>query len=382
MPFIWERDYVFRCDHTRALFARLAPEDRLALPWSPEHIDWRHYWLDVHMNGLEKWVFPSLEEEFEQKPRSFYTYKDLLEMFDATTKHHKSRVALRQLPDPDGAREPVHYTYADLLELALRAAAALRQRGMGVGDRVMVLSENRPEWGITYFGVLKAGGVVVPVDAQLPLGDVINILRSSRARVAVVSDKQARRLDDERSGHKDSGTAAAGRAMLEARAREAGLDVQVVAFEDVVGAEPALSPGALVHQPKGDEVASLIYTSGTTGNPKGVMLSHRNFSSLISKLAGVFDLSRHDGLLSVLPLHHTFEFTAGLLMPLMRGAQVSYLAETSTEALQDAFDEGGVTGMIGVPALWQLLERKIEKQFSDRGPWWLRAFKALTDTNR
>ena len=386
MPFIWERDYVFRCDSTRALFARLAPEDRLAIPWTPDKIDWRHYWLDVHMNGLEKWVFPSLEEEFEQKPRSFYTYKDLLEMFDATTKHHKSRVALRQLPEPkakstpDQGREPTHYTYADMQELALRSAASLRQRGVTPGDRVMLLSENRPEWGITYFGVLKAGAIVVPVDAQLPLGDLVNILRSSRARVAVVSDKQAIRLAEDAGGNGKS-TAAAGRALLETRAREANLECKCIPFEDTLG-EPAVSPGALVHQPKGDDIASLIYTSGTTGNPKGVMLSHRNFSSLISKLAGVFDLNRHDGLLSVLPLHHTLEFAAGLLMPLMRGAQVSYMAETSTEALQEAFDEGGITGMVGVPALWQLLERKIEKQFSDRGPWWARAFRGLTDANR
>ena len=92
------------------------------------------------------------------------------------------------------------------------------------------------------------------------------------------------------------------------------------------------------------------------------MLSHRNFSSLLSKLAGVFDIDKHDGLLSVLPLHHTFEFTAGLLMPLMRGAQITYLDEIDADALSGAFDEGNITGMVGVPALWQLLQRKIDKQ--------------------
>src|SRR5678815_3918298 len=66
---------------------------------------------------------------------------------------------------------------------------------------------------------------------------------------------------------------------------------------------------ALVPHAKGDDLASLIFTSGTTGRPKGVMLSHRNFTSLLSKLASVFDIDKHDGLLSVLPLHHTFEFT-------------------------------------------------------------------------
>src|SRR5207247_7667522 len=67
-------------------------------------------------------------------------------------------------------------------------------------------------------------------------------------------------------------------------------------------------------------VASLIFTSGTTGRPKGVMLSHRNLTSMVSMLSSVFDMDTSDGVLSVLPLHHTFEFSTGVLPPLSRGA--------------------------------------------------------------
>ena len=137
-----------------------------------------------------------------------------------------------------------------------------------------------------------------------------------------------------------------------------------------------------MHRPKADELASLIFTSGTTGRPKGVMLTHRNFSTLLSKLAGVFDIDKHDVLLSVLPLHHTFEFTAGLLMPLMRGAQINYLDEVNADSLAAAFDEGSVTGMIGVPALWQVLHRKITEQLRERGPFPLRAFEWLVELSR
>src|SRR5262249_44796380 len=91
MPFIHEREYIFRCDNIRALHARLTPHDQAALPWDPDRMDWRHYWLEIHMRGLEKWIFPNLEEEFAAKPRSVYTYRDLLEMFDAATKHHRNR---------------------------------------------------------------------------------------------------------------------------------------------------------------------------------------------------------------------------------------------------------------------------------------------------
>src|SRR5581483_9464858 len=135
------------------------------------------------------------------------------------------------------------------------------------------------------------------------------------------------------------------------------------------GALVPLPRAAAAHIGRADEVASLIFTSGTTGRPKGVMLSHRNFASLLSKLGAVFDIDKHDGLLSVLPLHHTFEFTAGLLMPLMRGAQISYLTEVTPEALSAAFRSAHVTGMVGVPALFQLLYRRVAKQISENELW-------------
>ena len=114
-------------------------------------------------------------------------------------------------------------------------------------------------------------------------------------------------------------------------------------------------------------VASLIFTSGTTGRPKGVMLSHRNLTSMVSMLSSVFDMDTSDGVLSVLPLHHTFEFSTGFLTPFSRGAQITYLPELSSEHLAKAIKNGHVTGMVGVPALWELLHRRIQNRLHDRG---------------
>ena len=88
-----------------------------------------------------------------------------------------------------------------------------------------------------------------------------------------------------------------------------------------------------------------------------MLLSHRNFASLAAKLAGLFDLRRGEGVLSVLPLHHTFEFSCGLLVPLLLGAEITYLDELTTDRLSDALQHGRIQAMIGVPALWQLLHR-------------------------
>jgi long-chain acyl-CoA synthetase len=352
MPFIHDRRYVFRCDHIRALHARLDEGDRRALRWDPEQLDWRRYWLDVHMVGLEKWVFPSLEEELAQKPRAVYTYKDLLELFDATTKHHKSRTAMRAYATL-AERDPPRYTYGDLQRLATRLGQTLAGLGVAPRDRVVLVVENRPEWGIAYFAILKAGGVVVPVDAQAGVGELQRIVGWSQAKLVVWSDRVADRLKD------------------------AALGAYTARLDSLLEAEPP--PVALSHQPKGDELASLIFTSGTTGSPKGVMLSHRNFTALLSKLASVFDLDAHDGLLSVLPLHHTFEFTAGLLMPLMRGAQIGYVDQIDADALRDAFARAHVTGMVGVPALFELFERNIRRPIAERGGLVERLFELVTE---
>ncbi len=374
-PFNHDFEIKFRCDNIRALWARVTPEDQEKLWWGPETIDWREYWIGSHISGLEKWVFPTLDDEFGPKPRSVYTYKELLELWEATTKLHKNRVALKLRPklrDGEDPRdvEPIVYTYGKIADLALVGAGQLRQRG-AAGARVMLMSENRPEWGIAYFAILQAGGTVVPLDKELTSAEVANLARVSGAKAIILSDKVAERL----------APVSLRPAAASSDAGAGEVDVPFISFDDLF-TEPDVSPGAVAPAVKSDSVASLIFTSGTTGQPKGVMLSHKNFTAMVAKLAGAFQLYKHDALLSVLPLHHTFEFSAGFLMPLMHGASITYLEEIEADALSDALKDGGITGMVGVPALWQLLERKIFKEVSERGVLVERAFDTIIDLNR
>ena len=416
-PFNFDHDITFRCDNVRQLWARCTPEDQDRLLWAPHLMDWRHYWMDVHFKGLQKWTFDKLDEEFGEKPRSVYTHKGLLDLFLATTKAHRHRVAMRFLPRPESEEEPIVYTYGRVAELAWCGAATLRELGIGAGHNVMLMSENRPEWGISYFATLLAGGISVPLDSQLTVAEVLNLARVARARALVVSRKVAERLcseaglllpvspvrdgedrlaEDRSPAHHAleeylarelalpalaAAASADASAAPDASAAGAAAALRVLAYDDLL-VELDAPPATALPGVKGDTTASILFTSGTTGTPKGVMLSHKNFTAMVAKLSSMFSMYKHDRMLSVLPLHHTFEFSTGFLMPLQHGASIVYLEEVEADSLAEALEHEGITGMVGVPALWQLLERKIYKRFSDSGVLAERAFDSIVELNR
>jgi long-chain acyl-CoA synthetase len=266
----------------------------------------------------------------------------------------------------DGRKE--QYTYADLGELATRAAGFLASEGIKPGQRVMLVSDNAPEWGMTYFGVLKAGATCIPVDPESSTDEIINFARAGDAVAIILSEK----LDQK---HSD----------LRLRIARDGSAPRIWTFDEVFALPDEVTEdqriALLPQRVQAQSVASLIFTSGTTGRPKGVMLSHRNFTSMVSMLSSVFDMTTRDGVLSVLPMHHTFEFSTGFLTPLSCGAQITYLPELTSDALAKAIKNGHVTGMVGVPALWELLHRRIKNRLYERSDWIGRTADGLIRAN-
>jgi len=244
------------------------------------------------------------------------------------------------------------YTYADLKELVSRAAAFLCEEGVQADDRVALMGENSPDWGVSYFGILKAGATCIPLDKDLTTAEIINLLKAGNAKGIILSEKYYRK-----------------HSRLGRHLKEAGLSVQIwttghvfemkdEAFEQKWASKfPKAKPTA---------IASLIFTSGTTGKPKGVMLTHKNLTSMMSQLLKVYDVDHQDGFLSILPLHHTFEFSTGFMLPLSRGARITYLEELNGESITDALKNGHVTIMVGVPAVWDLLRRRILNKFGEK----------------
>ncbi len=363
-PFTVLNEIYFRADNVRALFSRLPDADRESLTWAPEKIDWYHYWLKVHFPGLQKWVFPKMEEIGKPKPKRVYTYRNLLEMFHAVVKLHEHRPAMHI--ERNGKEE--EYTYGDLRELATRAATFLYGEEIREGDRIGLIGENAPEWGLSYFGILHAGATCIPMDKELNEDEIVNLMRAGKAKGLILSDRQYRK-----------------RSRLSNLFEAAGLQVWIWPMKAVfeMGDEEVERERAS-KLPKGKPtaIASLIFTSGTTGKPKGVMLTHKNLTSMMAQLLKVYDVTNQDGFLSILPLHHTFEFSTGFLLPLSRGAQIRYLEELNGDSIADALKFGHVTIMVGVPALWDLLRRRILNKFGDKSEKLESFVKSLISVNK
>ncbi len=345
-PFMIDNEYLYRSDNVRALQGVIKEREKHLLPWYPERLDWYDYWLNVHFPGMRKWVLPTLEEELKAVEKRSYTYKDLIDLFETSVKRFPTRVAMRI--ERDGRKE--QYTYEDVRELTLRAAGFLAANGVGPGSRVILFSNNMPEWGMTYFGILKAGATAIPIDPASSADEIANFVRAGEASAIIMSPK----LAEEWNENDD-------------------VSVPIWTFEDVfqmqTETEEARRNALLPAKVHSGSIASLIFTSGTTGVPKAVMLSHKNFVNMISMLSSVLDMDITDGVLSVLPMHHTFEFSAGFLTPFSNGTQITYLNELTAEDLSKTIENGHVTGMVGVPALWEMLHRRIKTRLREKGDW-------------
>jgi long-chain acyl-CoA synthetase len=360
-PFAAKVNGPFDCSNTRAAYARATDDDKRKLRWTPESLDWLDWMMNVHMPAIEKRVIPELDRRLKKEPRPLTAHKTIATLVDEMAERHDLALALQRVTD-DGLTRT---TFRDVKLGADAAAARLAELGIAKGDRVVIAAQSRPEWAIAYFGIVRAGATAVPIDPALDARGWATILAESEAR-AIVWDESVPARDEVASSHPS---------LL-------SLDLASLTALPLPAqaGELPLSPPAVTIEP--DDVASLLYTSGTTSRPKGVMLTHANFTSLVAALAPIFPLARGDAALSVLPLHHTFEFTCGLLLPLSRGARVVYVSERTGDGIAEGLKAARATAMVGVPALWQLLERRILQQVEARGPLARAAFDAAAEANR
>ena len=258
----------------------------------------------------------------------------------------------------DGSYHPITWRQAASDVWAL--SAFLLTQEVAPGDRVILFSPNRPEWGMADLAILSTGAWTVPLYPKLAEADVLTICRDCQPVVAIAASVEQAAM------------------LLNVRASVPSLRVVVIldGGQTPKGSDPlswtaALAKGreaapALAErlekrraQITPSDTATLLYTSGTTGEPKGVMLSHRNLLSNVAASLEVIPITERDVHLSFLPLSHVFERMAGWYLMLVVGARVAY-AE-SLETVPQNMLEVRPTVMLAVPRFFEKLKARIEE---------------------
>jgi len=224
------------------------------------------------------------------------------------------------------------YSYALLDELSARVAGWLRERGLEPGDPVGIMLPNVPQFPVFYYGVLRAGGAVVPMNPLLKAREVAHYLGDSGARLVLAWQSAA---SEARSGAETAGASAV---VVDAASLEA------------VGSWP-LSPE--IAKRADDDTAVILYTSGTTGTPKGAELTHANMRRNASVTATtLLGLGPDDVVMGCLPLFHSFGQTCGLNAAVLSGACLTLIPRFSAAEALRVIARDRVTVFEGVPTMY------------------------------
>ncbi len=280
---------------------------------------------------------------------------------------------LRFLIDNSASRYPertalsmiggLSYTYSDLHQKIKTISTALHDRGIITGDRVAILGENRPEWGISYFSITTMGAVAVPILPEFHHTEILHILRHSESKALFVSKKYLPKIEENLPANITTIILLDDFTLIPDEKKSNILSQLIQQGEQgfSILKEAAMKfIGKIPNDVTPDLLAAIVYTSGTTGHSKGVMLTHNNIVSDVIGTTHIVDLQASDRLLSILPLAHTYECTLGLTTALAVGATIYYLDKLPTaNALLPAMKEVKPTVMLSVPLV-------IEKIFKMR----------------
>lgn len=308
------------------------------------------------------------------------TFNNLREMILESGRLYGDRVAFRFRMEP--GTEPQTRTFSAFIDDYQALGTALLNLGYQ-GSRIAVIGENSYSWSVTHTAVLNGVGVSVPLDRLLPGEEIINLL--SRGSVSAVFYDASFHETMAQAVERLPGQIKLLCCMQPDRLK-AGTPVTFMPVQDQAGAAQTASPAIIrfddliaagrEQRARGsrsyDQVpiddnalASLLFTSGTTSISKAVMLSHRNICADIAGVAGIVTLKPGTRMLSILPLHHTFENTCGLFMALAYGCEIVIC--DGLRYIQKNLQEYHIDMIIGVPAVFESFYRKVKDSLKKSG---------------
>lgn len=267
------------------------------------------------------------------------------EMIIKSTRQYSDKIALEDLAD-----SPIpKVTYKELRDLIIRFGKALKEIGLNERDHIAVLGENRVQWGITYLTAMTFNYVIVPIDRNLPSGDILNILYESDSQAIVFSNTFKEFLLEK----KDTLTKL--KYLISMDDKTSSKDI--FSMTELIEKQNSLIEDLPEINP--NEMAEIIFTSGSLGRAKGVMLCQKNLAANLMAMTSMVEITPADRFLSVLPIHHTYECTCGFLCPLFMGSSVHYARSLKT--VVEDLQKVKASILLGVPLLYEKMFKKIMK---------------------
>lgn len=228
-------------------------------------------------------------------------------------------------------------SYSEADEKISLTAGGLKKLGLNAGDRIAILMENCPEYIISYFAILRAGGIAVPINTFLTASEVSYILKDCGCGMLIYGGKFSTHAGEIKNDIPD---------------------IRILMFHEIP--MPVNGQQSPVNSTKDEnDTAVFLYTSGTTGFPKGAMLTHNNLISNAEACIKVMHLTAKDKVLLFLPLFHAFTFTVCVILPVYAGACIVLLPSVKpfSRVLKSIFKDR-ITLFVAVPAIYNILARK------------------------
>lgn len=246
-------------------------------------------------------------------------------------------------------------TYKLLLENVIRFGVALKNAGIKERDHIAIIGENRVQWSISYLTAMSFNLVVVPVDKNLGVNEILNILHESEATAIVFSETFEPMLREKRASLKHLKHYIS----MDLKKHEDGFH----SMTEIINRSALIDPSKLPHI-KPEEMAVIIFTSGTLGRAKGVMLSQKNLASNLMDMVSLFGIFPTDRFLSILPMHHTYECTCGMLCPLYGGSSIFYARSLKT--IVEDLQRSKATMLLGIPLLYDKMFKGIYRGIKEK----------------
>ncbi len=265
---------------------------------------------------------------------------DLRDMMEQSVKKYGDKAAFLVKPKKGAPYDEVsykkYYSHLRAFGTALISSYSLE------GKKVAIVSENRYEWTIAYLAVIIGGGIVVPIDKELPSDEITGLINRAEAEICVCSAKYAQFISEIPN-------------------------ISIVNMDDgfwdfLKSGEEKLAMGDTAFDSVKSDVSkmcALLFTSGTTGIAKGVMLSQHSICNNLMNMRKQMDIRPSDVFSCLLPLHHTYQCTCGFLCPMYCGSSVAFCE--GLKYIQKNMIESKTTMVLGVPAIFENMYKRIMK---------------------